>query len=95
MSIEQTILGNLVYNEAYGRKVIPFLKHEYFSDVPVRTVFDLIDSYVKTYNAFPSKEALAIDLSNRVGTPENVFKSSKDIIESLSFDKILTREIKL
>lgn len=88
MSIEQTILGNLVYNEAYGRKVIPFLKHEYFSDVPVRTVFDLIDSYVKTYNAFPSKEALAIDLSNRVGTPENVFKSSKDIIESLSFDKI-------
>ena len=87
MSIEQTILSNLVYNEAYGRKVIPFLKDEYFSDVPIRTVYQLIDAYVKQYNAFPSKEALAIDLSNRVGTPENVFKSSKDIVESLSFDK--------
>ena len=87
MSIEQTILSNLIYNEAYGRKVIPFLKDEYFSDVPIRTVYQLIDAYVKQYNAFPSKEALAIDLSNRVGTPENVFKSSKDIVESLSFDK--------
>jgi archaellum biogenesis ATPase FlaH len=87
MSIEKTILSNLVYNEAYGRKVIPFLKDEYFSDVPIRTVYQLIDAYVKQYNAFPSKEALAIDLSNRVGTPENVFKSSKDIVESLSFDK--------
>jgi len=87
MSIEKTILSNLVYNEAYGRKVIPFLKDEYFSDVPIRTVYQLIDAYVKQYNAFPSKEALAIDLSNRAGTPENVFKSSKDIVESLSFDK--------
>jgi archaellum biogenesis ATPase FlaH len=87
MSIEKTILSNLVYNEAYGRKVIPFLKDEYFSDVPIRTVYQLIDAYVKQYNAFPSKEALAIDLSNRAGTPENVFKSSKDIVGSLSFDK--------
>ena len=83
MSVEHVILSNLVFNEEYGRKVIPFLKEEYFSDYQDKIVFKIISEYVDQYNSFPSKEALAIDLSNKDGLNEDAFKRTKDIIETL------------
>jgi len=86
MSIERIILSNLLFNNDYNRKVIPFLKSEYFQNYPERVVFDIVDEYVKKYNSFPSIEALAIDLSNKEGLNDQVFKDSKDIISSLNND---------
>ena len=86
MSIEQVIFSNLVTNEEYGRKVIPFLKEEYFSDYESKVIFNLIDSYAKQYNSFPSKEALAIDLTNHSGVNQGVFDKCKDIISSIAPD---------
>ena len=87
MTIENTILGNLVFNEEYGRKVIPFLKEEYFSNYNDKIIFKLLIEYVNKYNSFPSKEALAIDLSNKEGVSEDAFKQSKELIASLNEDK--------
>jgi len=87
MSIEKVILSNLVENEEYSRKVIPFLKSEYFQSVSQRVVYNIIDEYVKKYNAFPSKEALNIDLENQNGINEQTFKESKELIEELRSDK--------
>ena len=87
MAIENAILGNLVYNEEYARKCIPFLKEEYFVPQDQKTVFRLIKEYVDKYNAFPSKEALAIDLSNKDGIGEETFKQSKELISGLVHDK--------
>ena len=86
MSIERTILSNLLFNDDYGRKVIPFLKPDYFQDYNEKVVFDLIDDYVKKYNSFPSIEALAIDLSNKEGLNEQTFKIAKEIVSSLEHD---------
>lgn len=86
MNIERIILSNLIFNDKYNRKVIPFLKNEYFQDYSERVVFELIDEYVKKYNSFPSTEALAIDLSNKEGLNDQTFKNSKDIIASLETD---------
>ena len=86
MAIENAILGNLVYNEEYSRKCIPFLKEEYFVSQDQKTVFRLIKEYVDKYNAFPSKEALAIDLSNKDGVGEETFKNSKELINGLQYD---------
>jgi len=86
MAIEQIIFNNLVHNEDYARKVIPFLKDEYFSDHSEKIVFRLIDSYVKNYNSFPSKEALAIDLTNANNVGEVAFKQCKEIIERIEID---------
>ena len=86
MSIERTILSNLLFNDEYNRKVIPFLKAEYFQDYNEKVVFDLIDDYVKKYNSFPSIEALAIDLSNKEGLNEATFKIAKEIISGLEHD---------
>ena len=87
MSIEKVILSNLVENEEYSRKVIPFLKSEYFQSVSQRVVYNIIDEYVKKYNAFPSKEALNINLENQNGINEQTFKESKELIEELRSDK--------
>jgi hypothetical protein len=84
--IERVILSNLLFNDDYNRKVIPFLKAEYFQDYSERVVFDLIDDYVKKYNSFPSVEALAIDLSNKDGLNDESFKISKEVIASLEQD---------
>jgi replicative DNA helicase len=88
MAIEQLIFCNLLTNEDYGRKVIPFLNPEYFHDYSDKLIFNLIDEYVTKYNAFPTKEALVIDLSNKDGINEDVFKKTKDkILELTSGDK--------
>ena len=86
MSIENTIFSNLVYNEEYARKVIPFLSVEYFSSQEDKHLFNIINDYVNKYNSFPSKEALYIDLSNKDSINEESFKKAKESIESLSVD---------
>ena len=51
MKLELAILKNLVYNEDYLRKVLPFLKDDYFSDRTERTIFNEITSFTETYNS--------------------------------------------
>ena len=84
MSIERVIFDNLIFNETYGRKVIPFLKEEYFSDRNEKIVFNLIDDYVKNYNSFPTKEALYIDLTNKEGINEDSFQTCKEIVDNIN-----------
>ena len=86
MTIEKTILSSLLFNEEYGRRAIPFIKDEYFKDINDRVIFNLIHEYLNKYNAFPSKEALVIDLSNRKDLNEQQFKDSTNTIENLSSD---------
>jgi len=62
--IEKLILSNLLSNEEYGRKAIPFLKSEYFVERSIKALYDGIDTFVKTYNKFPNKEALTIELDS-------------------------------
>ena len=83
MKIENIIFGNLINNEEYARKVIPFLQSDYFSDQVDRTVFDLITDYVNKYNSFPTKTALDIDLNEKTGLTEDQFKRAKDLVSTL------------
>jgi len=85
--IEAVILNNLTHNEDYGRKVIPFLKQEYFSDYAQKTIYNLIDDYVKKYNSFPTVEAIAIDLSNKEGVNEETFKKCKNVLTEIQPDE--------
>ena len=91
MRIENVIFGNLINNEEYARKVIPFLKSEYFTDQVDRTIFDLIDDYVGKYNTFPTKTAIDIDLNERGGLSDDQFKAAKEMISGL--DKSEDRDI--
>lgn len=80
---EDLILSNLLNNEGYGRKVIPFLQVEYFHSKIDRVVFETIDQYVKKYNTFPTHTALQVDIQNAKNLSEDEFKLVKEKIESL------------
>ena len=60
MRIETQILSNLINNEDYLRKVVPFIKSDYFTETDDRIVFGKISEYVQKYNDPPAKSALLI-----------------------------------
>ena len=63
--IEKVILRNLVYNEEYLRKVLPFVEPDYFNDRSERIVFEHITKYVAEYNSLITKEVLQIEIEDR------------------------------
>ncbi len=80
---EPIVLSNLIVDEEYMRKVLPFLKEEYFEDQSERLVFKLIFNFIGKYNTIPSKEALQIDLGNTKGIGESVFARANEVIEKI------------
>lgn len=84
--IEKTILSHLVFNEAFARKTLPFLKDEYFHNQTDKTVYKLINDYVLKYNNTPTKEVLHIELKNKEGMSDSTFKDSKVLIDDLAVE---------
>jgi len=82
MTIENTILSNLMYNDEYMRKVFPFLKQEYFSEVNTKIVYKHISEFINTYNTLPSREALQIAFHNDKDIPEDTFSEVMAIVDS-------------
>lgn len=82
MTIENTILSNLMYNDEYMRKVFPFLKQEYFSEVNTKIVYKHISDFINTYNTLPSREALQIAFHNDKDIPEDTFSEVMAIVDS-------------
>ena len=65
MKLELTILKNLIYNDEYLRKVLPFLKGEYFADRTERLIFNEILAFTNTYNSTPSVEAIELAVKEK------------------------------
>jgi replicative DNA helicase len=63
--IEKTILSNLIHNEEYCRKVVPFVKNEYFTDQYERIVSEELLKFFTEYNKPASLEILAIQIGKR------------------------------
>ena len=82
-SIENTILRNLLYNEEYSRKVIPFLKEEYFTDPVQKITYEEITSFITNYNTQITVEALLIEVSNRKDLTEEILKNLQMLITNL------------
>ena len=81
--LEITILKNLVNNEPYMRKVLPFVKGEYFTENTDKVVFTLVQDFILKYNKIPTIEALEISLQNS-NVNEVQFKEASDLIKQLS-----------
>ena len=81
--IESTILKNLIYNEEYSRKSIPFIKPEYFEDRKEKIIFEEIISFIVKYDSSITIEALNIEVDNRTDLTEDEVKGIKEIITSL------------
>jgi replicative DNA helicase len=81
--IELLILRNLIYNEEYTRKVIPFIKDEYFEEQNQKIIFQEISSFIQEYNKLATKEILSIEVEKRNDINDSNFKEVVDIISSL------------
>ena len=81
--IEFLILKNLIHNEKYLRKSIPFIKSEYFEDPHQKMVYEEIFSFVQKYNELPTKEVLTIEIEKRSDINEDSFKSVTHLISCL------------
>lgn len=81
--IESVILQNLINNEEYMRKVIPFLKRDYFVDTSEKIVFDKVKSFIDNYNSLPTKDALTISTQNDKSLNEDQYQDVFNIIQNL------------
>jgi len=81
--IEFLILRNLLHNEEYTRKVIPFIKAEYFEDINQKIVFEEILSFVGQYNKLATKEVLSIEVEKRKDINDTSFKEIVHLIDCL------------
>jgi replicative DNA helicase len=82
--IEQVILQNLVTDDAYMRKVIPFLKRDYFLENSDRLIFDRVKAFIDEYNTPPNKDALIVALQNDKTLNEEQYKEVAGIIQELN-----------
>ena len=81
--VEFLILRNLLHNEEYTRKVIPFLKSEYFEDTNQRIVFEEILSFVQEYNQPATKEILSIEAEKRKDINDTSFQEIVHLVSNL------------
>lgn len=81
--VEFLILRNLLHNEQYVRKVIPFLKSVYFEDTNQRVVFEEILKFVQEYNQLATREVLSIEVEKRQDINDTSFKEIIHLIQCL------------
>ena len=85
--MEKVILGALMYNEQYARKVLPFIKPEYFHSNNDVKLFKQIKQFIDKYNSLPSKEALSIAIEEDTSLNEQVFKDLVEDVNTLKYDE--------
>ena len=85
--IEPLILGSLLHNEEYTRKVLPFLEEEYFDSLENKLIYRTIDTYIKDYNSVPTKDALRLSLEESRSVSEEQFDIICKTVDELSYDE--------
>ena len=82
--IEQTILRNLLFTEEYYRKVVPFLKADYFQEYHEKIIYEEISDFASKYDKVPTQEVLAINIQNRNDLTDDAFQDSLSTVSSFS-----------
>ena len=82
--IETTILRNLLCNEQFYRKVVPFVKPDYFNEIHERVIYEEVWNFASTYELVPTKEVLTINLEGRKDLNEEVYQNAVKTIAELT-----------
>ena len=85
--LEVVILKNLIFNEEFTRKVIPFIKEEYFSDNTQRKFFSEVKNFIDEYKTLPSYESLLINFTESKKLTEPEVKGCVDILREINNEK--------
>ena len=80
MNIEKIVLKNLLQNEPYARKALPFLKEEYFQSPDDKALYVIVRDFILNFNALPSYDALGIEVNQKKGLTEEIQKGIAETI---------------
>lgn len=86
MNTEKIVLKNLLRNEQFARKVLPFLKSEYFISDSDKVLFETIKEFILKYNTQPTKDALQIEIDKNKTLSEDTIKKINDNLEHIQKD---------
>jgi replicative DNA helicase len=92
--LEHSILKNLIYNETFARKVLPFLRTDYFSDNTEKVVYKEVDDFINKYNSLPTHEALIINLTESKKLTEQEVRNSMELLQNINQHKDEPTEMK-
>jgi len=81
--IEYTILSNLFHKEEYARKVLPFLKEDYFVERTEQVLFTTIFDFITKYNNVPTKDAILIEVNSRKDINDTEHNNIKDYVNAV------------
>ena len=87
MRLEQTILKNLIYNEEYLRKVLPFLKSEYFTENQHKYIFESVSEFVEKYKTPPTVEAIEHSIIERKNIRETELEQCEECLTEIKGSK--------
>ena len=85
--LEQTIIKNLIYNEEYVRKVLPFIRPDYFSDNAEKIVFKEIFEFINQYKNPPTHEALVINFTEKKNLTEPQVQEAIELLNKVHSDR--------
>ena len=85
--LEQTIIKNLIYNEEYVRKVLPFIRPDYFSDNAEKIVFKEIFEFINQYKNPPTHEALVINFTEKKTLTEPQVQEAIELLNKVHSDR--------
>jgi len=81
--LESTILKNLIYNENYMRKVLPFLRADYFKEPTEQLLFKEVSAFVDKYKNPPTHEALIINLTESHSLKEEQIRDGIELLKQV------------
>ena len=85
--LETTILKNLIFNEDYARKILPFIKSEYFTDNTEKILFGEINEYINHYKNLPTYESLVINFTESKSLTEQQVQDSIEMLREINAEK--------
>ena len=81
--IEEIVISNLITNPDYMRKVLPFVKEEYFDDLSQKVVFKEVSTFIETYDNLPEPNAIALEVEKRKDLTEDAVNKVLEILSGL------------
>lgn len=85
--LETTILKNLIFNEDYARKILPFIKSEYFTDSTEKVLFEEINEYINHYKHLPTYESLVINFTESKKLTEQQVQDSVEMLREINAER--------
>ena len=85
--VENLVIKNLLLDEEYVRKAMPFIKAEYFSDLLEKNLYNVINKYFTDYSALPTKEALEIEVGQLGNISDEQHRQTIQYIRDIDDEK--------